>query len=230
MTGLFTPAPYLPGMLPMVSWQYSTGDRYVPQSVIGERLSESLAWMPGDQTLLWYFDAMGWLFPMASIVVGQGDDGDQAYQPGYGQLFTVLPRFFGDTAICTTDQLPYVAQFAGVDLPPGVDDPTARSLITSEAGTNRGTPSAIVAAAQRNLTGAQHVINLERYRPDGVRDAYWFVLIVRPEEVIDANALTLAVNAVKPGGLKWGLVQTDGTPWLDLTQTWNHYTQTWQTL
>jgi hypothetical protein len=136
-------------------------------------------------------------------------------------------RFAGDTAICPTDQLGYLGQFVGVSLPPDVDDATARSLITGEAGTHRGTPSAIEMAAKRYLSGTQSVINVERTRPDGSRSGYWFVLIVKPEEVIDAVALTAAVNAVKPGGVLWALVESDGAPWVSDSGTWASDSSSW---
>ena len=96
-------------------------------------------------------------------------------QPGYGILL--------DPSVVPLADAAFLAQFVGVQLPLGVDDPTAQSLIKAESGINRGTDAAVVAAAQRNLTGTQSVYLIRRTYVDGTPNAGWFGLIVRPEEL-----------------------------------------------
>jgi hypothetical protein len=155
-----------------------------------------------------------------------------------GDNVIVSKKFIGEQTVCaiTTTSGTYVAeglashncgQFVGVPIPPDTDDATARSLITSEAGMQRGSPSAIVAAARRYLSGTQNVQNLTRVRPDGTPDPFYFSLVVRPEEVLDAAALVAAVNAVKPAWLMWTLVQRDGSIWLTDSGTWAADVATW---
>lgn len=145
--------------------------------------------------------------PFYSLIADAGDDPDDpSWVPGWGALF--------DVDNCPFQYLPFLGQLVGV--PPaaliGADDATARSIIRNEAGQKRGTPAAITSAAQRFLTGTQSVDLLERVKSDGTTpDAYSFVLIVRASEVIDATQLVAAVNAVKPAGLVWTLIQS--TEW-----------------
>ena len=136
--------------------------------------------------------------------VGTLVDGElvtEGYQPGYGILL--------DPSVVPLADAAFLAQFVGVQLPLGVDDPTAQSLIKAESGINRGTDAAVVAAAQRNLTGTQTVALVRRRYVDGTPNAGWFGLIVRPEELPDKAAFTAAINAVKLGGLMWWLVEAD---------------------
>lgn len=215
---------------------------YSPVSLIGQQIvlqlgvgTDSTQIQGNQDHIAWYLDTLGALFQnTAPIVIDSGSadgepdgNGNFSYQTGYGSVFTVNPRFDGDTATTQTPQLPYVAQYVGVTLPPNVTDAQARALIVQQSNIQRGGPESIVAAAQQWLTGTQHVNLIERQRADGTKSAYWFVLYVRPEEVIDATALTNAVNAIKPAGIKWDLVQSDSTPWSALTGTWNTITGIW---
>lgn len=125
-----------------------------------------------------------------------------AYFPGWSLLL--------DPVNCPDTFLPFLAQFNGADVPLGSDSITARAKIISESGLQRGTLAAVTSAVTRNLNGTQSLVIVERVDSLGDANAYWFIVIVRPEEVIDVNDLTDAVNSVKPGGVQWTLVQTDG--------------------
>ena len=70
-----------------------------------------------------------------------------------------------------------------------------------EAGINRGTDAAVVAAAKRTLTGTQSVALLRRTYADGTPNGFWAGLIMRPEECPDLEATKAAVEAVKLGGI-----------------------------
>jgi hypothetical protein len=175
------------------------------------------AWITPDLTN--YLTALGSIFEQVwSLVVDQGDPDTSGFEPGYSDLLNV--------STCPTQYLPYLAQFNGTIVPPGTPDATARALISGESGMQRGTGPSIVSAAQRYLTGTQSCILQERSNGT-TPDPYWFVLTVRPEQVISASQLIAAVNNTKPGGVMWTLVQTDGETWAAATRTWNSDTTTW---
>lgn len=149
-----------------------------------------------------YFDAIAAMVdPLLQVISDDGIDGDPGYVPGYGVLL--------DPDACPLASLPYLGQFVGVAVTSSADDTTARSLVKAEAGISRGTEASIIAAAARNLTGTQTVNAFWRTAADGTtKDPYHFVLVVAASECPDAAALTTAVDAVKPGGLMWTLIQT----------------------
>ena len=68
---------------------------------------------------------------------------------------------------------------------------------------------------------------IERTSSPGPLAAYNFNLNVRPEQVTNATLLQAAVDAVRPAGITWTLVQTDGTTWAAESHTWAADTQTW---
>jgi hypothetical protein len=196
-----------------------SAEGYEPVSVFGAALINTLQpWV--TLHMAWVLDAIGVAAdPWWTSILDQGvDDGltptvgtyvndlliTEGFQPGYGAALN--PR------VASGSQLQYLAQFVGVQLPSGVSDATARSLILEEGGFHRGTPAAVIAAVKRNLSGTQSVSLLERINGLGNPDAYSFQIVVLTAEVISAAALVAAVNAVKPGGLTWVLVQT--TMWI----------------
>lgn len=191
-------------------------DGYTPESAFGALLMQYLApWL--TLHLAWVLDAgIGEVVdPFYTLVTDVGDDDGvtatvgtyvdgalvtSGYQPGWGVLLN--PR------ACPADDLPYLAQFVGVQLPTGADEATSRSLILEEAGLNRGTDAAVIAAAKRFLSGTQMVQLIPRTYVDGTPAAGWFLVVVLASEVISVSGLTAAVNAAKFGGLMWTLVQT----------------------
>jgi hypothetical protein len=208
-----------------------SADGYVPVNSFGAELIDAMeVWLTRD--LAWVLDlAVAPLFEaMWDLATDHGVDGDADYLPGFGVLFNVAPQpgapGYG-APVCPTADLGYVGQFVGVQVPAGADDATARSLVLAEAGRNRGTPAAVIAAAKRNLSGTQSVTLLERTAPDGTPHHGWFTLVVRPEEVISLSALTAAVNACKLSGLMWGVVQQDAYIWSSAIHTWAADTMTW---
>lgn len=124
-----------------------------------------------------------------------------AYFPGWSKLL--------DPLNCPDQFLPFLAQFNGTNVPVTLDAATARAKIAGESAQQRGTVASVRSAVQRNLSGTQSATILERTGQTGP-DPYHFMVIVRPEEVVDVNALTNAVNDTKPGGIQWTLIQTDG--------------------
>ena len=192
-----------------------SADGYAPVNQFGAELIDAMApW--ATLHLSWILDlAVAPLFEaMWDLATDHGVDGDSDYLPGYGVLFNVAPQpgqpGYG-APVCSTADLGYVGQFVGVQVPQGADDATARSLVLAEAGRNRGTDSAVIAAAKRNLSGTQSVALFPRMHPDGTAHHGWFTITVLTSEVVSAPALIAAVNAVKLGGLMWELIQT--TTW-----------------
>lgn len=92
--------------------------------------------------------------------------------------------------------LPWLAQFVGVQLIGNVSDEAQRIRIKSAAGFHRGTPAAIIAAAQQYLTGNRRVELYER------EVTPWrFRLRTYVSETPDPDAVVRAVTALKPAGL-----------------------------
>jgi hypothetical protein len=181
---------------------------YEFQTTFGQALFDALGpWQ--TLHLAWYCDAIGAMAsPWWEMVTDQGvDDGvtptvgtyvdgelvTEGYQPGYGEVFnpSVVPLIAAD----------YLAQFVGVALPQGVDDPTAQSLIMAESGINRGTDAAVIAAAKRTLTGTRTVYYYPRTYKDGTPNGFWAGIEVLTSECASLAATEAAVNAVKLGGI-----------------------------
>lgn len=62
---------------------------------------------------------------------------------------------------------------------------------------------------------------LERTTADGGPDAYQFVVVVSTGSVGDAAQLTTDINNVKPAGVFWTLVTTDGYTWSEAENEWS---------
>lgn len=188
-----------------------------------EGIQASLApWAPPGSAFDTYNVALAGMFETVySIVSDQGSpDVPDTYQAGWGALL--------DPTACAADFpvfLPWLALFVGAVVPIGAPPATALATILGEQGFARGqgyggtfnstdgmSGGPIVTAAQSQLTGTQNVTLLERTNAAGNPDAYWFILVVLTSQVVNATALTSAVNAVKPGGVQWTLVST--TTWI----------------
>jgi len=113
---------------------------------------------------------------------------DDASGPGYSGLL--------DLNRAPADGLGWLAMFAGVRLIDGSTDVQQRERIDGTDGFQRGTPAAIIAAAQATLTGTRVVRVLER-----INSAYSLTVITRVSETTDAAATNRALQAAKPVGL-----------------------------
>lgn len=150
-----------------------------------------------------YLLALSQMFEgIAQLVLDQDNDGDPDYVAGWASILDV------DT--CPTAYLPFLGEFVGVTIPTGSDDATARQIIRNESNQHRGTATAIISAAQRHLGGSQTVDLIERVAADGTADPWHFILVVRPEQVFSTVHLIQDVNSVKPAGIQWTLIETDG--------------------
>lgn len=181
-------------------------------TTVTEGILASLApWNDSDGHWITYCTNLAAMFEQVfSIVSDQGspDDPDN-YTAGWSGLLdpTAAPAQF----------LPYTGMFPGVYVAPGTDEATARALILAEGGFSRGTPRSVIMAAQLWLNGTQTVNLFERLAADGATvDPYHFVLAVLSSEVVDAVQLAAAVDAVRPVGVQWTLVQTSAWTIADL--------------
>lgn len=88
-----------------------------------------------------------WLSGIGQMIQGLDNlffdqiDNDGNYYPGPSQLL--------DINRCPTDMLPWLGQFVGVSVDPTLRDDQQRYSILQESGFGRGTPSAILAAANK---------------------------------------------------------------------------------
>ncbi len=67
-----------------------------------------------------------------------------------------------DPVRCPTPYLPWQGQFVGVTVDTALTDAQQRAQIAGEGGFARGTPAALVATAQRFLSGTKTVVLVER--------------------------------------------------------------------
>lgn len=95
-----------------------------------------------------------------------------------------------------SEWLPWDAQFGGVRVLPGLPEAEQRSRIKSTDGMRRGSPGAIVGAAQQFLTGTKTVYLVERHG-----SAYRLTVSTKASETPDLAVVARAVLAQKPGGL-----------------------------
>lgn len=125
-----------------------------------------------------------------------------------------------DAGRCPTEALGWQAQLKGVTLPTGLSDAQQRAQIAAAGGQNRGKPSAIIAAAQQYLSGAQTVILRER----NGGDAYQLSVIVYEDQVTDWTALQAAATRAIPGGIVPTITQLPGQDYTTLDGDYASYT------
>ena len=114
--------------------------------------------------------------------------------PGWSQLL--------DINRCPSEALGFLGQFVGVPLQAGLSDAAQRDRITGTAGFRRGSPGAIVAAAQQYLTGSQTVIVRERDPAASPSyPAYGLTVITYTSETPDPSEVLAALMDQKPAGI-----------------------------
>lgn len=173
-----------------------------------------------DPDRLWenWLDGVGHLLGRVDSIVADSDDG-----PGWSKLLDV------DRA--ETEGLAWLASLVGVTLSEA-GDAERRQAIRDRASQKRGIPQAIIAAAQRTLTGTQKVTLTER---DG-GNAYRLRVTTYAPETPDSAVTEAAIRAAKPAGLilsyaaltgqTWGNVLTRYATWQDVLNAHG----TWQSL
>lgn len=109
------------------------------------------------------------------------------------------------------EALDWLAQFVGVRPLQGISTAQKRARITSKEGFRRGSPQAMVSAAQNYLTGTKSVILLERDT-----SAYHLTVHTYTSETADSNAVELALISQKPAGLVMDYSTVPGQTWAQM--------------
>lgn len=157
-------------------------------------------WAEADET----GDLRKFVEALTSPVEGIYDrvrDTDDA--PSWSTLF--------DPATCPVENLPYLAQFVGVELTESMTETEKREAITEPVGFARGTPAAIRIAITRTLTGTKRIVIKER-EPS----AYGVYIRTFSAETPSAAATEAAIRAVKPAGLVLDYAASTGSTFTDL--------------
>jgi hypothetical protein len=135
-------------------------------------------------------------------------DGDS--DPGWSGLV--------DIARCPEWALPWLAQCVGVQLVPGSTVAEKRIRIQATDGQKRGTPAAMVVAAQASLTGSKTVQMVER---DG--SAYALTVVTYTSETPDESAVLAALVSQKPAGIVLDYHTVDGQTWRQLEENYTDW-------
>lgn len=125
-----------------------------------------------------------------------------------------------DPARCPGWALPWLAQFAGVKLTPGMAEAQQRAQITAPPAYERGTRAGMTAAVQATLTGTKSVTILER----ASGDPYALTVVVRTSETPDTAAAQAAALAQKPIGLILTFVVSNAPIYDEATRTYDGVT------
>jgi hypothetical protein len=115
--------------------------------------------------------------------------------------------------------LPWLAQLVGVRLPTGLDEQQQRDRIRSTDGFRRGTPAALIGAAQQHLIGDKRVVLRERYPTVGA-----MLVITYLVETPDDDAVLAAMLEQKAAGLILTYEVRIGQSWQDVKDN----NATWQ--
>jgi hypothetical protein len=142
---------------------------------------------------------------------------DSAAGPGWSLLM--------DVDRCPVEALPWLGQFVGVRLLPNSSEADQRARIASTDGFRRGTPAAMIGAAQATLTGTRTLRFKERSGDTAVTPEYAYYLdaVTYKNETPDPAATLRALLAQKPAGLvltynaidqnTWQIVKDDNVSW-----------------
>jgi len=125
-----------------------------------------------------------------------------------------------DPTRCPAICLPFLGQFVGARLKPGMSEAEQRAAIAEPEGFGRGTPGAIIAVAKRRLTGTKTVLLVERYT--GL--AYRMKLVTIESETPEPEE-TLAdiIEEQKPIGIRLFFNASPDWTWNELVEekpTW----------
>jgi hypothetical protein len=110
--------------------------------------------------------------------------------------------------------LPWLAQFAGVTLSPGLTEAQQRQRVCSPPSFDRGTFDGMVAAIGQTLTASRYVFALERQG-----SPYRITIVTRTSETPNAAVTLAAAKSQKPAGLVLTHVVTAVRTYLENTTT-----------
>jgi hypothetical protein len=118
------------------------------------------------------------------------------------------------------EALGYTAQYGGVRLQPGLSEDLQRQRIKSTDGMHRGTPAAVISAAQQSLTGQKRVILRERWDSiSGLPDPYYAEIITVTSETPDPAQVIRDVTPQKPAGLIFTYAVREVQDWEEMQTT-----------
>jgi hypothetical protein len=157
--------------------------------------------------LLTYCGAIASMFDQIEGYARDSDDG----RPGWAILM--------DPDRCPSEALPWLAQFVGTTLTPGLSDADQRAQIKAEQAFKRGTPSAIAQALQPYLTGTRTVLIRER---DG--GAYNLTVLTYSSETPDSTKALNAILTQKPAGIILTYATVTGANYLVIRASYATYT------
>lgn len=135
-----------------------------------------------------------------------GEDGT----PGWAGLF--------DLNRVPARYLPWLAQFVGVRIPPGLSEAAQRQRIRETDGFRRGSPGAIKGAARQHLAGTRTVYLTERHG-----SAYGLTVATLENETPDPAAVVAAVKAQTPAGIVLAVTVVRGGTYQTLRDTHPDY-------
>ncbi len=136
---------------------------------------------------------------------------------------------------CPSEALDWLGMHKGATLVASASDESKRTLISGNAGMDRGSPAAITVAVQVALTDNQQVFIRERFNPDtGLEDAWHIWIRTLNSETPDPSLVEaiLGSGRVIPSGIIWHYDAVDGQSWQDLMDdypTWGDVTATFST-
>jgi hypothetical protein len=138
-------------------------------------------------------------------IIRDTDDG-----PGYSSIV--------DADRAPEEWIPWGMQFSGVRARAGLDTDTQRARWKSTDGFRRGTPGAIVGAAQQYLIGTKTVYLVERH---GSR--YRYTVTTVAAETPNPAAVLAALKEQKPYGFVMAHAMTTGVNYNALRDTHSNY-------
>lgn len=116
--------------------------------------------------------------------------------------------------------LGWLAQFAGVRLKVGLSSAAQRARVKSTDGMNRGTPSAVVGAAQQSLSGTKTVYLVERHG-----SAYRLTVTTISAETPSPAQVLADLMEQKPAGIVLVHAMTTGANYNALRDTHADYAE-----
>lgn len=181
-------------------------------SATGQRLYDELEPLARDSDaglsypLARFCDALALLLDEVADLSRDGDD----EAPGWTSIF--------DPDGAPAAWLPWMAQLVGVQFSPSLPEADRRARIKATDGFKRGTPAALVAAAQATLTGTKKVYLTERHG-----SAYRLTVATLASETLDPSATLAALMEQKPAGLVLTHAVVTGGTYGDLASTHTDY-------
>lgn len=168
-------------------------------TVVGGQLYESVAPLATedaeyDWPLATYATGLALLLDEPADLSRDRDDGT----PGWAIVL--------DPDLAPLKWLPWLAQFKGATIPPGLDEAAQRIRVRHADGADRGSIRSLVAIAQQFLTGTRSVYFQDRVGGDP--DVA--VLTTLTSETPNPDLVLAAITADKPGGLVLTHALVDG--------------------